>query len=492
MIMWGNIVTLYIDDTSIRLLVSRRQRIKKWADLQLEPGLVKGGVVVQEAEVASRIKQLLKSQKVRTKKVVLGYSGLHSLTRPVTLPQLPKSMLSEAVAREARRVLPVPLDQVYLSWRNLPCPKGRIQIFMAASPRRTADSLVKTLRQAGLEPSRMAIKPLALTKALDVNTAILVDVQTLEFDIAVMVNGVSQPIRTVALPNEEVTWEQKLAAITGELERTIKFYDTNNPERPLEAGIPIYVSGELINRPESQTTISQTTGHPVIVLPAILKGPEQIDLSRYMVNIAMSIRTAALGRESAFPASNLNLLPAPYQPRPISLTKVIGIPGGIALTGIIVPVLMMMQNSSTNIQAMENELDITNEVVNQKLTQKQELKKNIDDLQKQVNTVKAAYESFQQSADRIAQEQEIMIEDLLVVLTRVPSNITLYSVNASGGNVTVRGKAPQEDLVLSYARDLDLSGMFSSTTVSTVAISPPEDGSSQGFMEFTLTLKKKE
>ena len=88
--MWNNVVTLYIDDTSIRLLVTQGQKVKKWADLKLEPGLVKDTMVVQEAEVAARIKKLLKSQKVNTRRVILGYSGLHSLTRPATLPQLPR------------------------------------------------------------------------------------------------------------------------------------------------------------------------------------------------------------------------------------------------------------------------------------------------------------------------------------------------------------------------------------------------------------------
>jgi Tfp pilus assembly PilM family ATPase len=148
--MWNDLVTLYIDDTSIRLLISQGQTIKKWASVKLEPGLIKGSIVLQEAEVIARIKQLLQSQEVTTKKVILGFSGLHSLTRPATLPQLPKAMLPEAVVREARRVLPVPLDQLYLFWRIIPGSKGKIQIYMAATPRKTVDSLVKVLNGAGL------------------------------------------------------------------------------------------------------------------------------------------------------------------------------------------------------------------------------------------------------------------------------------------------------------------------------------------------------
>ena len=41
-----NIVTLYVDDTSLRLMVTDGKQIKEWAELPLEPGLIKGNVVI--------------------------------------------------------------------------------------------------------------------------------------------------------------------------------------------------------------------------------------------------------------------------------------------------------------------------------------------------------------------------------------------------------------------------------------------------------------
>ena len=110
------IVTLFVDDASLRLMVTDGKRIKQWADLSLESGLVEGNVVVKKAEFAARIEQLFKTQKVKTRKISVGLSGLHCLTRPVVLPQLPDEMLDEAVKREAKRVLPVSLEQLYISW----------------------------------------------------------------------------------------------------------------------------------------------------------------------------------------------------------------------------------------------------------------------------------------------------------------------------------------------------------------------------------------
>jgi hypothetical protein len=91
--------------------------------------------------------------------------------------------------------------------------------------------------------------------------------------------------------------------------------------------------------------------------------------------MAMAIKSSSAGRYPAFPMANLNLLPAPYHPKPISLTKVIGLPGTACIVGLIVPMIMLMQNSSFNIAAMQNELDATYQITNQRLLQKQELKK---------------------------------------------------------------------------------------------------------------------
>ena len=110
--MSDKVVTLYIDDTSIRLLVTGGKRIRKWADVALEPGLVKNAVVLKQEEVAAKIRQLFKVRKIDAKKINLGVSGLGCLTRPMLLPQMPRDMLEEAVRREANRALPVSSEQL--------------------------------------------------------------------------------------------------------------------------------------------------------------------------------------------------------------------------------------------------------------------------------------------------------------------------------------------------------------------------------------------
>jgi len=68
-------ITLYIEDTDIKLLVTKGKQVDKWASLLLEPSLVSDGVIVDEDQVAESIKTLLKLGEVKTKKVSVGLSG---------------------------------------------------------------------------------------------------------------------------------------------------------------------------------------------------------------------------------------------------------------------------------------------------------------------------------------------------------------------------------------------------------------------------------
>jgi len=141
------VTTLFITDTAIKLLVMKGQKVEKWASSPLEPGLVSQGLVVDEEQVADQVKELFKREKVKTNKVIIGLSGLDSLYRVITLPDLPEAIIPEAVRREANRMMPTPLEEVYFSYQRLPAT-GEGRFFLATFSRNLTDALVRTLRKA--------------------------------------------------------------------------------------------------------------------------------------------------------------------------------------------------------------------------------------------------------------------------------------------------------------------------------------------------------
>src|SRR4030042_6213214 len=107
------VTTLFIRDTAINLLVMRGDKLEKWASMPLDPGLVSQGLIVDETQVADKVRQLFKETGVKAEKGVIALSGHDSLYRIISLPELPEAVLPEAIRREARRTIPTPLEEVY-------------------------------------------------------------------------------------------------------------------------------------------------------------------------------------------------------------------------------------------------------------------------------------------------------------------------------------------------------------------------------------------
>jgi type IV pilus assembly protein PilM len=482
------IVTLYIDDISLRLLVTKGKRIKKWAELPLEPGLVRSNVVINETEVAAKIKQLVKDQKVSAKRVIVGLSGLNCLSRPITLPQLPEAMLDEAVVREARRALPVPVEQLYISWQTIPTSPEKTGVFLVAIPHKTTDTLLKVLRRAGLNPYFMDIKPLALARIVKEPTAIIVDAQPNEFDIIIMTNGIPQPIRTVPLPEETLSWAEKLTLIRSDLDRTIKFYNSNNPGSPLTSSVPMYISGELANEPELCQSLSDEFGYPVLPLPSTLECPEQLDPSRYMANIGLALKELSSDKEASTLQVNLNALPAPQRPKPPSLLRVIVLPGAVVVIGLLVYLGMLIQGASVNIVSARNQLDSTNQVIMQKQLQRRELMNDIAELETSIAEAEAAHDAFTTALYHLDKTHSIVNGNLLAATQMVPLTVGLTNVSHAGGTLTIEGFAPSETEALSYAERLNTTLRFSEITVASVKRIDDEET----VIEFTLILRSKE
>lgn len=470
------IVTLYIDDTSLRLLVTHGKQIRAWAELPLEPGLVKNAVVIEEAEVATKIKQLFKAQKIKSRKVVVGVSGLHCLSRPITLPQLPKAMLAEAVRQEAKKVLPVPPEQLYLSWLPIPAPEEKTRVFLVAIPRSTADTLLKVLHQAGLKPYFIDLKPLLLARAVKEATAIIADAQSTEFDIVIMADGVPQPVRTVSLPSEAVSWEKKLPMIQEELDRTIEFYNSNNPENPLASTVPIFVSGELANEPKLCQSLSNELGHPVLPLPSPLECPSGLDPNRYMANIGLALQRLSPEKEAGPSVANINVLPTPYQANRPSLTKVLAIPSAAIAIGLLVFLVMVIQQASADTDLLQRQLDS----MNQEVSQKQALTVDISKLGRQVSDTEVLLDNFTTALSNLDKQSNGVNGNLKMTMSSLPGNMSLTRIDYANNMLIITGRSPSEKGVLSYLDKLNSSGKFAEITISNMTRINDE------LMDFTL------
>jgi len=480
--MSSTVTTIYIDDANIRLLVMKGKRIIKRASLPLEPGFVEGGVVIKEDTVAAKLKEFILEKGIKAKKIIVGVSGLHNLTRPIQLPKLPQSILAEAVMRETKRILPVSVQQFYIMWQTIPPSAGKTNAFVSALRCRGTDSVISTLKKAGLMPTALDLKPLALARLVKEKTAIIIDVQPTEFDIIIVSDSIPQPIRTLPFPSEAGSWPQKLQLIKTELDRTIEYHNTNNPDKILDSNMRLHISGELANQKELEAVLPVELGHPVAMLSSRLKSDRDKDYGSYMANVGLAMLDSSLAKRAGPSVANTNLLPQVYRPKPIPIIKIVAIPAAATACALLIPMFVYAQSISANVTSLQIQLDTANLLIKQEQTKNNEIKQDL-------TKTEALYKTFNSALTNLKNQRSEINGNLDVSLEKLPENISIKSMSHAKGVLTIQGVAPGEAEVLSYASALENSGRFAEVTIGSMKIIETQEKIQE--ILFTIILEAK-
>jgi len=470
------ITTLFIRDTSIDLLVMKGEQVEKWASSPLDPGLVSQGLIVDEAQVADKVEQIFRETGAQKSKVITALSGHDSLYRIITLPELPDAVLPEAIRREAKRTIPTPLENIYFSYQRLPSPKGESRIFLVTFPRELVDALVRTLRQAGVNPYIMDLAPLALCRIPDEPRAIIVNTRLDYLDVAVISDRLPQVIRRLSLPGETESLEERLPLIAEEFNRTVSFYNSSHIDKPLDATVPVFIGGDLAEAPDTWQSVVGGAGYSVSALPSPVEPPEGFNPNEFMVNIGLALKELLPEKEEAnFSLVNFNALPEAYLPPSFSMVRVLLPVVTVIGIGLIIFALILILNNRANIEALRTELTVAESSV----TQQQGL---IGKLNAQIPSVEATAQELSGRITTMERRRADIYLDLSEIVQLAKEKVSLASVNHGGSSITMTGTASNVGLIYRYARDLRSSPRFSKVWVSSVK------GSKGGFsFAFSLT-----
>jgi type IV pilus assembly protein PilM len=420
--------------------------------------LVKDGLIQNEAAVAAKIKELLKSVEVRTRKIIVGISGINCLYSLLSLPEIPRELLPEAIRREASRVLGVSLEEIYLSWQVVYLRRGEMVVYLAASPRNSMDALVSTLRQAELDPYLMDIKPLCLARATNESRAIIADLQPTSFDIIILVNGIPEVVRSSALPEEAVS-EDKMTILKEELDRAVTFYNSAHMDRPIDPGVPLLVSGELAWQEDAWPLLSGRQKRPVQALPSLMQATAGFPPAQYMTNIGLALKVTLPAEKRAIGSLvNLNALPEIYQPKPRELSQVLFVPtvaAGMAIFAVLL---------TFNVLAADRNNDLSAEVsaVNEMAAMMGVRAGDIQTLGGQVSSVEASANGLQATLNSFAATRGRFSDDLAEIYYYLPQGVDLQQTSISGNVITLKGIARSEEDYFTYWSRLRESPRFSS------------------------------
>lgn len=280
-------LTLSLEANEVRLLIAQGQDVLYWDRVSLPDDVLRNGQVVDPAAFGEAVADLIEEAGGPRRKVVVSLSGQRSLVRILKLPAVPPRLLDETVRRTARRELPLPVEELYLSWEVIGDRNAsQLQVFTLGVPREMLDSCVVGLRSAGLRPQAMDLKPLTLVRAANLPDVLLVDVEA-ETESVVLTRGfVPYIVRSVALPGEaERPLAERAEHLATEIQRTLDFYSSS-----MAAGHPAWspavcLTGVLGGEEDIRMRIG--VRWPLVEPAPSLPLPEELPLLPYLVNVGL-------------------------------------------------------------------------------------------------------------------------------------------------------------------------------------------------------------
>ncbi len=463
-------VTLNITATSIRLLSVKGNQVERWGSAPLAPGLVKDGFILQPKAVGAIISSLFKSAKVPKQKVITSLTGLSFTYRILSLPKTKSALMEEAIQRSARQEIPLPLEELYLSWQAINGKQEELDYFVLGVPRNPVDAVIQTLAEAGIEPYIVELKPLALARAANRGDALIVDLEPDCFDIVLVAKGIPTVIHTITPRGEGANLEDNIHRLSDELSRTVKFYNTSHPQTPLSPTTPLLLAGELATDVTTSRLIQAETGYPVKSLVPPLEFPSALPPALYATNMGLALKKtppkAAKGAANGFHDINLNILADKYRAkaRPVSKKRIL-LP--LALT-IALGLAFGLYQLNTQAKAETMSLQTAFSTVSQQLHEARLALNEASETTKTINEIVADAEAFKQEHQYILGKRGEIANNLTLVTGALPSSTHFTSIKMGTDQITIEGETDSASKVISYAETLEEQLGFSEVRISNI------------------------
>jgi type IV pilus assembly protein PilM len=450
-------LTIDIDDKSVNLTVYQGRRVRNAVSAFLEDGLVQDGVVVDISAVGRVITDILGTHKITEKEVYASVSGVHSIYRVVYVPNIEKSLLAEAARREMERASPVPLESLYSSWHDIRISRNEIALCLSGIPRDNIDSVTGVIKEAGLRLKWLELRPLAVARVPEEGTAIIIDVRESGFDIVIKDRGIPELIRSLSFSSSTMNDQDKVSQIKEEAARTISFYNSSHRERLIGSETPCYLSGGL------KDSLSQTLGYVIKPMPEIMSYPAEVDADVFCVNTGLAVRQNKAA--SKYMQVGLNVIPgiptAGAAPE-ANLVPLVAFAIGAVIVASTFFITQAISRETMNLQTQVNE---KTKLVTE--AQKQ-LKEEVDKLKKELDNSKQAVNALKTPIGYLDQQRVRINTELGGVISALPATMYLTAVSSDNVVMNVEGIAPNESMVVDYARDLRYSGLYSLVIITNV------------------------
>lgn len=165
-------------------------------------------------QTAAAIKNICKKSKVTSSSTIASLPSFSVFTSIITLPSMPKKELDNAIKYEAKKLIPMPIENMVLDYKIIETAKKEAgaakteeanqavikakgleatKILLTAAPKELVEKYVEVFKKAGLNLLSLETEAFALTRSLigsDKSTIMLVDLGAVTTNISIIDKGI--------------------------------------------------------------------------------------------------------------------------------------------------------------------------------------------------------------------------------------------------------------------------------------------------------------
>lgn len=166
---------------------------------------------MNQQKLADSLKSLYRSAGIRNKKVVLAIPESAVFTRYIDLPGLKENEIETAVYFKAKQYLPIPVEQVQMSYIVLGFDPGKnaYAILLVAAPIKTINVYLEVVAKAGLEAIAIETESIAvgraMYKATNASHVVILDLGSRTTDMSIMYGGQMIFSQSIAIGSDSMT-----------------------------------------------------------------------------------------------------------------------------------------------------------------------------------------------------------------------------------------------------------------------------------------------
>lgn len=223
-----SVVGIDIGISSIKVVQLRKEKekaiLETYGEIATAPYISQEAgksVELKDEQIVEGLTDLLREAKVTTKRAIVAIPLRRSFLTTFEMPKMSAHELKQAVPFEARKYIPVAIDDVLLDWRvlaeldiseelhrTIESKRDKVVILLAAVFKEVAERYKNIVRSAGLDPEGFEIEAFSLARAALTRQAgpvLLIDFGSKSMNMMIVEFGVVRIAHSIDQGSQDIT-----------------------------------------------------------------------------------------------------------------------------------------------------------------------------------------------------------------------------------------------------------------------------------------------